>query len=324
MRKLTIEAVSSPVTLSKIILGSTMFGTKIDEKTSFELMDLYAELGGDSIDTASVYGDWHDTGDPVSERTIGKWLKQSGNKNKMKVITKGAHYKLHSPQESRVSAACIQDDIQKSLKSLMVDAIDVYFLHRDNEDVPVSEIMPVLHKHVAEGHFKSIGASNWTVKRMLEANSFAKANHLTPFTVSQLKWSLAVTMAGQQANEVLPEMTDEEYEAYMAAGIPVLAWSSQASGIVPKVVANGWNGISEQLKKKYFNDINVARIENVQDLIKKKGIHATQASLGYITCNRLPAAAIIGPSRTDQLRDSMSAADVELDAEDIQALIRPR
>ena len=124
MKKLMIASATSPVELSKIILGSTMFGTKIEEKTSFALMDKYAELGGDSIDTAGVYGDWHDTGDPVSERTIGKWLKQSGCKNKMKIITKGAHFRLKSPQESRVSAACIQDDIQKSLKSLQVDVID--------------------------------------------------------------------------------------------------------------------------------------------------------------------------------------------------------
>jgi len=321
MKKLMIASATSPVELSKIILGSTMFGTKIEEKTSFALMDKYAELGGDSIDTAGVYGDWHDTGDPVSERTIGKWLKQSGCKNKMKIITKGAHFRLKSPQESRVSAACIQDDIQKSLKSLQVDVIDVYFLHRDNENVPVGEIMPVLHKYVAEGFIKVIGASNWTVKRMLEANEFAQNNGLTPFTVAQIKWSLAVPVSGHSSHEVLPEMTEAEYEAYMAAGIPVLAWSSQASGVVPKVVAHGWDGIGEQLKASYYNAMNAQKIENVKVLMKKKGISATQVSLGYITCNRLAASAIIGPSTIDHLRDSMSAADVELDVGDIHSLM---
>lgn len=162
MKKLSIDSATGPIRLSKIIVGSTSFGTNIEEKTAFALLDRYAELGGDTIDTASVYGDWDDTDEPVSEKTIGKWLKQSGFHNKMKIITKGAHYKLKTPHVSRVSAACIRDDIHKSMESLQVKAIDVYFLHRDNEEVPVSEIMPELHQHVAEGSIKSIGASNWT------------------------------------------------------------------------------------------------------------------------------------------------------------------
>lgn len=320
MRTLTIESPGGPIHLSKIILGSTMFGTRIDEKTSFQLMDAYAELGGRTLDTASVYGDWDDKGEPVSERTIGKWLRQSGSGNPMKIITKGAHYRLQTPGESRVSAACIRDDIEQSLESLQVDAIDVYFLHRDNEGVPVSDIMPVLHAYVAKGFIRSIGASNWTMKRIREANAFAEANRLTPFTVSQIRWSLAEA-ARTQDGEVFPEMTDDEYESYVEAELPVLAWSSQASGIVPKVAANGWDGIGEKLKERYCSETNMRRIEAVQALTREKGISATQASLAYLTCNPLPAAAIIGPSRRDQLVDSMTAKDIELGAEDIQVLL---
>jgi aryl-alcohol dehydrogenase-like predicted oxidoreductase len=311
--------------LPKIILGSAMFGTGIDDKTSCTLMDLYTEHGGFCIDTASVYGDWQDTGEPISELTIGRWLKQSGYRDKMKIITKGAHFKLKDPERSRVSAACIEADIQKSLKSLQVEAIDVYFIHRDNVNVPVSEIMPILHKYVEAGFIKAIGASNWSVQRILEANAFARSSNLTPLSVSQIRWSLAALSPGinpQFPNDVLPEMTPEEFGRYMTAGLPVLAWSSQASGVVSKVIAGGWDGINQQLRDSYYNEENIRRIDNVRALMKKKGISATQASLGYITCNRLAAGAVIGPSNLNQLKDSMMAADIGIDAEEIEALVR--
>jgi len=311
--------------LPKIILGSSMFGTGIDEQTSYALMDAYAGHGGFCIDTASVYGDWEDAGEPVSELTIGKWLKQSGYRDKMKIITKGAHFKLKAPDISRVSAACIEADIQKSLKSLQVEAIDVYLLHRDNVDVPVSEIMPVLHKYVEAGFIKAIGASNWSVQRILEANAFAKRSNLTSLSVSQIRWSLAVRSPGlpsQFPNDILPEMTQAEYDRYIAADLPVLAWSSQASGIVSKVVAGGWDGVSQRLRDSYYNDENIRRIDRVKTLMQEKGLSATQASLGYLTCNRLAAGAIIGPSNVNQLRDSMTAAHTEIDMDSIEGLVR--
>ena len=102
--------------------------------------------------------------------------------------------------------------------------------------------------------------------------------------------------------------------------IPILGWSSQAAGIVSKVIDNGWDGIDEQLRKSYYNEINVRKIRNVMELLSRKGITATQAALGYITCNPLSAAAIIGPSSIGHLNDSMSAADLELSIDEINLL----
>ncbi len=322
MRKLLVKTKNVEISLPKIILGSTHFGTAIDEKTSFSLMDIYAEHGGTCIDTASVYGDWDDLGSPVSEQVIGKWLKKSKYCNEMKIMTKGAHHKLKTPHISRVTAACIAEDIEKSLDSLQLDSIDVYFLHRDNVNVPVSEIMPILHKYVAAGNLKAIGASNWSMERILEANTYALQNDLTPFSISEIQWSLAQTNPHDSGTEKLAHMTGEEYDKYLKAGIPVVAWSSQARGIVSRVIKDGWDSVSENIRNKYYNEVTVRRIENARTICRKNGISPTQAALGYITCNSLPAAAIIGPSTVEHLRDSLNSADLNLNAEIVAQLIQ--
>ena len=322
LREIEIESKTGKISLPKIIFGSVQFGTGIDINMSFSLMDVYTDMGGTCIDTASIYGDWNDMGEPISEQVIGKWLKQSRYRGKMKIITKGAHHKLKTPNISRVSAVCIADDIEKSLRSLQVDAIDVYFLHRDNVNVPVSEIMSVLHKYVTAGYLRALGASNWSMERILAANAYARHNNLTPFSVSEIQWSLAHITPEYNEFEDLPHMTGTEYEKYLTAGIPVLAWSSQASGIISRIVKNGQDNINEYIRKKYCNDITMHRIENVKAVCKQTGISPTQASLGYITCNPLPAAAVIGTSNVEHLKDSMTAANLNLSAEFIEQLIK--
>ncbi|MFA9379738.1 MAG: aldo/keto reductase [Acetanaerobacterium sp.] len=321
MKKLLIESKTQRIVLPKIILGCSFFGTGVDENTSLSIMDAYADLGGTCFDTASVYGDWDDEGEPISELLIGRWLKQSGYRDKMKIISKGAHHRMKTPHISRVSASCIADDIEKSLRSLEVDAIDLYFLHRDNVNVPVSEIMPVLHKYVAAGRLKAIGASNWSIKRILEANLYALNNNLTPFTVSQIQWSLARLTPEYNEFEDLPHMTETEYEQYLAAAMPVIAWSSQAGGIITRVIKNSLESINESARNKYCNDTTMHRIENVKAVCKQTGISPTQAALGYITCNPLPAAAIIGVSSVEHLRDSMTVADLDLSTDIVEQLI---
>jgi len=321
LRKLIIKSNTGTMELSKIILGSTYFGTKIDEKTALSLLDVYADLGGTSIDTASVYGDHNDTGGPISEKIIGKWLKESNNCQGIKIMTKGGHYRHQTPHISRVSADCLTQDIEKSLRSLNVEVIDVYFPHRDNVNVPVSEIMELLHKFVIAGKIRAIGASNWGVDRIIEANAYALHNNLTPFTVSEIQWSLAPETPNVNELEHFPQMSETEYEKYLKAGIPVLAWSSQACGIISTAIKTGIKSLKESARNAYLNDITMHRIENVKAVCKQTGISPTEASLAYITCNPLPASAIIGPSSVEHLKDSMTAADINLSVDIIDQLV---
>ena len=321
MKNITIRCAGGELALSKIIMGTCPFGTGIPEDKSVALLNEYAGLGGATLDTAAVYGDWEDKRTPISEEVIGRWLRKTRRKD-ITLITKGAHYRLATPEASRVSADCIREDLEQSLRALGVDCIDVYFLHRDNPAKPVEEIMPALDEAVRAGKIRAIGASNWTAARIREANRFARENGMAEFTVSEIRWSLAHVTLAYNEFPSLPLMDEHEYAAYQELGIPVLAWNSQASGVITKVLNQGVDALSELVRNKYYNDTTRRRIENVQAVCAQEHITPTQAALGYITCNPLPGAAIVGCSSTAQVRDSMSAADLELPPEAVARLTR--
>jgi hypothetical protein len=120
------SGVNKPV--ARVIQGSTMMGTDLDEADSFALLDDDYERGCNTIDTAHVYGG----GD--SERIIGRWLEKRGLREKIVLITKGA---AQSEDRLRITPFDIAADLHDSLARLKTDYIDLYLLHRDDTNVPV-------------------------------------------------------------------------------------------------------------------------------------------------------------------------------------------
>ena len=112
MLQLTVQNVP----LSRVILGSTYFGSTLDAGQSFALLDLYYDLGGRTIDTARVYGAW---GGQIgaAEAVIGRWLRLSGH-NDVIVITKCAHPAPENRALSRLDPKSIRDDLERSADAL--------------------------------------------------------------------------------------------------------------------------------------------------------------------------------------------------------------
>ena len=154
--------------ISNVIMGTDSIGSLIDDKTSAELLDLYCDMGGNVLDTAECYASWAENGVHASEKFIGKWMSERKNRDKIVISTKGGHYLFGQPH--RLSEKDIFCDLDGSLKRLKTDYIDIYMLHRDNDETPVSEIIDVMNRLLNEGKIKAFGASNWTHKRIEEAN----------------------------------------------------------------------------------------------------------------------------------------------------------
>ncbi len=321
MKTLRVPTSCGEIQLSKIVLGSSNFGTRIHEDAAFMLLETYAQHGGSTIDTASVYGDWQDEGIHPSEACIGKWLTQSHYGKEMVVISKCCHPLILRPG-SRVGAEYIAHDLEHTLRSLGRDWVDVYLLHRDDTSVPVSEIIDTLHKYVLAGNIKAIGASNWSVARFDEANRYATDKGLTPFALSEMEWGLAHAIPHPNDPNALPMLERKDYEYYYSHGIPVLAYSSQGGGVIAKLAAGREDVIAPRFREKYLNGITRRRMENTLRICREYGITPTQAVLAYITCNALPAAAIIGPGSMSQLLDSLTAADVYLPPHVMCELVR--
>ncbi|HIQ58506.1 MAG TPA: aldo/keto reductase [Candidatus Merdivicinus intestinavium] len=314
MRRIAVS--DGSVLLDTVVLGTAGFGTDLPEEKAFAQMDCYYACGGRTLDTAAVYGDWEDKGEPKSERTIARWVRSRGVED-ITVITKGCHYRLKTPEISRVTPEAIRADAAQSLEALERDAIDVYLLHRDNPAVPVGELVDALDEFAAKGALRSVGVSNWTFARIAAANEYARKNGRTPFTSSELQWSLAQINPARDNFPNLPHMTPAEFENYRGSDLAVLAWSAQAGGVISKMLARP--GFSLE-GNKFDTPETRLRAQRVEALSRRTGLAPGVLTLAYLLNSGVQSAAVVGASSPEQIRESVSAGDVSLTPEQVSFL----
>lgn len=104
-----------------------------------------------------------------SESVIGRWLRSRGCRDKVIISTKGGHPQLDDMSSSRLDPESLRCDLNRSLDCLGSDYADIYFLHRDDERIPVSEIMPILNEFVQSGkvHLSELPTGLRTVSKRL-------------------------------------------------------------------------------------------------------------------------------------------------------------
>ena len=319
MKFLDLKNKNDNLHISKIVLGTDYFGTTVPEVTAFRLLDNFIGAGGNCIDTARVYASWLPGGDEASERTIGRWLKSRGSRNNILISTKGGHPPLDEMNTGRLSRKEIEGDLDKSLKTLGIDEVDVYWLHRDDATRPVEDIMETVSMLIAKGKVRAAGCSNWKVGRIEAANGASASGSQTagttshaPFSASQIQWSLAVSTPEAHSDPTIVCMDENEHSWYEKESLPVFAFSSQAKGFFARASALGLDAINQKSMTRFCTPENIARLERVKEYAVKTGLTPTAIALGYILCNRVPAAAIVGCKNVEQLADSLTAADVQL------------
>ncbi len=290
--------------LSRLSLGTAPFGGGISKDNAFRILDAYLDMGGNLLDTAAVYGFG------ASEQTIGAWMRDRDARNGVYISTKGGHPALPS-WDKRITEADIRADMEDSLRNLGTDHVDIYFLHRDDEDRPVSEIMPILHRLVREGKTRYIGASNWTVARINEANAFAHAEGMTEFSVSQIMWNAACVNREGLYDQTLVAMDGAEYVGYAENHIPVMAYTAQAQGLFSLIQKSGYDCLSEAMTATYMNDTTRRRAEIILSVAAETGLSPTALSLAYLLHDRrVTALPILGISKVERLMEALQTLDL--------------
>ncbi|MBP3966127.1 aldo/keto reductase [Paenibacillus lignilyticus] len=306
----------TPLNAAVICMGTAGFGGGMPREDAFKLFDLYVEQGGNFIDTALVYDDWLGQGRSLTEIRIGEWLKERGHRDQLILATKGAHPELATMHIPRLGRADIEADIDRSLRQLQTDYIDLYWLHRDDANVPVDEIMETLHDEVKAGRIRSIGCSNWTVERIKQAQRYAAEHGLTPFAASQPLWNLAVCTPGSVGDPTLVVMSDSDRTYFAETGMAVIPYSSQANGFFSGRYARdreaGSQGSAAGVQKMYFNEASFDRLERVQQLAAELETTSTVIALSYLTSQPFPVFPIIGASKPAYVLDSCAASEVTL------------
>ena len=151
--------------VSIIGMGTAEFGGRHPEGLARDLLDAYVSLGGNLVDTARVYGDFATPRNGESEKIVGRWMEDRGNRREIFLSTKGGHPPFHDMHRSRLSPEEIRGDMAASLEDLRTGYVDIYFLHRDDPSRPVGGIMETLHGLVEDGYtpktVKRKSASPW-------------------------------------------------------------------------------------------------------------------------------------------------------------------
>lgn len=310
-----IKLKRTELNVSNIAMGTDSLGSLINKKDSFRLLDCYAEHGGNIIDTAEGYASWIDGGEHASEKVIGEWIKERDNRKSMVISTKGAYYKYG--EKHRLTEKDIFSDLDGSLNRLKTDYIDIYWLHRDSEDVSVEEMVDILADTVKQGKVRYIGMSNWTYKRIEKANLYAQKVGLPPIVASQIQYSAAYPNIENNEPDLVI-MNDEEYEYFKNHDLSVFAFASQAKGFFSKYLTGGKEALSPKAFARYYNEETLKRVERLDKIRKEHGCSIGAGAIAAV-CNNydFDTIPIVGCKNVEQLEDSLSGGNIVFSSEEM-------
>lgn len=309
--------------VSPICLGTAPFGSDVDTRLSLSFIDAYVEGGGNFFDTAHVYGAWRDGCEGASERTVGAWIRTNGGREKLIVSTKGGHPPMSDFTASRCSRKALYDDLEESLERLGLDYVDLYFLHRDDRTMPVSELIEVVSEFLERGLIRAYAASNWTSLRMEEANIYARRSGRSPFVASQVGWSLAKFPGDSPPLPGMRYLDDAARTWHHECAMPLIPFSSQAQGYFGREnvlwATSGFEG-PPPLALDYDCSRNRGRLVRASELSREKECTANQVALAYLRAQPFPVIPVIGALEKAHVVEALESASVVLSRQECEYL----
>jgi aryl-alcohol dehydrogenase-like predicted oxidoreductase len=303
--------------VSELCLGAMTFGRECDEKLSHQLMDRFADAGGNFIDTADVYTAGR------SEEIVGTWLKGKDREDfvlatKVRFGTMGRD----KPNRSGLSRKHIAAEVDASLKRLQVDYIDLYQVHCWDRFVPLEETLSTLNDLVRAGKVRYIGASNYSGAQLQKAVDMSRANGWAPFSSLQPLYNL---LDRELEWDLLPLCRNE--------GLGVMPWSPLRGGWLSgkyhrgmtapvsgtRVEIAGEHGWSETWEA-YANEFTWNVVDALVATGKKRGKQPAQVALNWLLRQGGVTAPIIGARNMAQLESNVGATGWALTAEEIEGL----
>src|SRR3984957_6738121 len=227
----------SGVRISEVALGTMTFGEDwgwgAPPDVSAKILDLFADAGGNVIDTADVYTNG------TSETIVGDLLK--GRRDRFVLATKFTNQTdLADPNSAGNHRKKIVASIEASLRRLQTDRIDVYWVHARDLLTPVEELMRALDDQVRLGKILYPAVSDWAAWEIAEANTSARLRDWSPFTAVQLRYNL---LDRSPERELLP-MAD-------AFDLPAFCWGPLAEGRLTGKYFDGRTGRASEAARPY-------------------------------------------------------------------------
>src|SRR4051794_31315915 len=298
------------VRVSPLCLGAMMFGDwgNPDQDESIRIIHAALDAGINFVDTADVYSRGG------SEQIVGKALK--GRRDHVVLATKVHGTMGDDPNEFGNSRRWIIKEVENSLRRLQTDWIDLYQIHRPEEDTYIDETLGALSDLVHQGKVRYIGSSTFPSSQIVEAQWAAERRGRERFICEQPPYSMLVRAIEA---DVLP--TCRRY------GMGVIPWSPLQGGWLSgryrkdaDEIAGPVSSARQRLTRRYDlslpeNERKLDAAEQLAQLAEEAGITLIQMAIAFVLDHPAVTAPIIGPRTMEHLDSQLAAADVSLSAD---------
>ena len=308
---------STGTTVSKICLGCMSFGDSdwrewvLNEEEGRELVERAIELGVNLFDTANMYSNG------ASERVLGEALGEY-DRDEFIVATKGYFQMDESnPNSGGLSRKAIEQELSNSLDRLAMDTIDLYQIHRWDDDTPIEETLAALDDAVRRGDVRYVGASSMWAHQFAESLRVSEREGYERFATMQNHYNLAYR---EEEREMLPLCEK--------AGVGVMPWSPLARGYLTRPheeVDATLRGETEEYlyAHPYREGGGREGNERVEELAAERDVKMAQIALAWLFHKDWVDTPIVGTTSVEHLEDAVEALDIDLSASDLDWLEEP-
>jgi len=292
----------------RLVLGGNVFGWTVPAGAdSFRILDRFAEAGGVMIDTADVYSAWvpgNKGGE--SETIIGEWLKRRGGHGGVLVATKVGH-------RAGLSRRVIADGIDASLARLGVEAIDLYYAHKDDPATPQEETAEALDALVRAGKVRALGASNFDAGRLASALDLSTRGGLARYDVLQPQYNLVQREGFEGALQDL----------CVARDVAVLPYYGLASGFLTgkyRSKADLGKSVRGDRMNAFLDGNGPAVLAALDDVATEAETTPARVALAWLAAQPGIAAPIASATSVAQLEELIGVLTLDLTANQIARL----
>jgi aryl-alcohol dehydrogenase-like predicted oxidoreductase len=298
-----------------LALGTIPFGTVLDDRDVFAILDRFTEAGGTLLDTANNYPFWNEgaTGDE-SELAIGRWLTARGNRDQMVLSTKcGARPTVPGDRTMNsaegLSAATIAAAAEGSLRRLGTDHVDVYWAHIEDRSVPLAETLGAFAELARAGKVREIGASNVPAWRLERARATSRAGGWPLYAHVQLRHTYLRPRPGVRLPESGHVLAQDDMLDYLRSepGLTLWAYNTLLSGAYTRE--------DRAIPEAYDHPGTTRGLAVLREIAGELGATVNQVVLAWLIGGDVTTVPIVGVSSLAQLEEALGALDLKLDGE---------
>lgn len=296
---------NSGVKVSAIGLGTNQFGSKVDQAGVNEIIAGALDLGINFIDTADVYQAGR------SEETLGIALQ--GKWGQVVLATKVAMTAGEGPNDGGASRYHIMLGVEASLRRLQSDHIDLYQIHRWDDQTPIEETLRALDDLVRSGKVRYVGASNFAAWQLARANLLAEIRGWVPFVSIQNHYHM---LERAQELEMIPYCN--AYNVGMLPFFPLAGGFLTGKYQRGQPAPTGSRGERSPYVQKYMTDANYDKLEKLIAWAQERGHTMTELAHAWLLAQPQVSSVISGATKLAHVQANAKGADWQLTADELK------